>query len=411
MEEPGLLTAPEITEAEIVESPGNPLDIAPATFRAGLERRTENRRLMMEWIREALVEGSDYGKIHVVGKNKCDKGRYCKNPAHFSKASLFKPGAEKICGMLGLRVRFPSLADIEQAATEGRKLETIIIRCELVDASGQVVGSGIGGRIVSKDYGDINKSLKMAEKSAHVDAVLRTAGLSEVFTQDIEDMKKFTEEGNGRQENRKPTKPPQADPKQDGGSGPKTRPQDIPPGGRISEAQHRRLEAQISKLQLARERVKELCSKWFGVFHLNHLGKNQYAHIEKFLEKMKAQTEKEFGNPEARLKSIERCLSEYLKDFDEPPEGDAAKIVSIAWRKAGERHGEWPTDDPVDHEVFFKIVQEEIDGRVPVGCRDCEEALPSVLAARADGWMKDSPRKPGPPAWVCPECQRKGGEG
>ena len=43
---------------------------------------------------------------------------------------------------------------------------------------------------MDKDKGDINKSLKMAEKSAHIDATLRIAGLSEIFTQDLEDMLK-----------------------------------------------------------------------------------------------------------------------------------------------------------------------------------------------------------------------------
>ena len=38
------------------------------------------------------------------------------------------------------------------------------------------------------DYGDLNKGFKMAKKSALVDAVLNCAGLSEIFTQDVEDM-------------------------------------------------------------------------------------------------------------------------------------------------------------------------------------------------------------------------------
>jgi hypothetical protein len=49
------------------------------------------------------------------------------------------------------------------------------------------VAEGVGARSLAQDYGDVNKALKMAEKSAHIDATLRLAGLSEVFTQDIED--------------------------------------------------------------------------------------------------------------------------------------------------------------------------------------------------------------------------------
>ena len=51
-----------------------------------------------------------------------------------------------------------------------------------------IAAEGTGARRIAQDNGDINKSLKMAEKSAHIDATLRVAGLSELFTQDLEDM-------------------------------------------------------------------------------------------------------------------------------------------------------------------------------------------------------------------------------
>ena len=166
----------------------SPLDLPAEVFRAGLDRRKENRAALMEWIRAALVEGVDYGRIHVVSKDKCRAGKHCTNAAHFSKPSLFKPGAEKICGMLGVGVHFPTLHDYEQAALHGVELHNVIIRCEIRDAAGHVVADGVGARSLKQDYGDINKALKMAEKSAHIDATLRMAGLSEVFTQDMEDM-------------------------------------------------------------------------------------------------------------------------------------------------------------------------------------------------------------------------------
>ncbi len=175
-------------EQELAVISANPLDLPAETFKAGLDRRKQNRSALMAWVREALIEGSDFGKIHVVSRNKCQAGKHCQNPNHFSKPSLFKPGAEKICGMLGVTVRYPTLPDYEKAALNGVKLSQIIIRCEIVDASEKVVANGIGARVLSQDNGDINKALKMAEKSAHIDAVLRMAGLSEVFTQDIEDM-------------------------------------------------------------------------------------------------------------------------------------------------------------------------------------------------------------------------------
>jgi hypothetical protein len=152
----------------------SPLDLPAEVFRAGLDRRKQNRAALMEWIRAALVEGVDYGRIQTK------RG--------LSKPSLWKPGAEKICGMLGVSVHFPTLHDYEQAALHGVELHHVIIRCELTDAAGRVIADGVGARSLKQDYGDINKALKMAEKSAHIDATLRMAGLSEVFTQDLEDM-------------------------------------------------------------------------------------------------------------------------------------------------------------------------------------------------------------------------------
>lgn len=191
-------------EAEVVPPPQpqtmalqttNPLDLAPATFKEGLARRKENRTALMDWVRSAMVEGIDFGRIHVVSKDKCRLGRNCNIPGHWSKPVLFKPGAEKICGMLGVTPTFPTLKDYEDAAVKGVKIDNIILRCEIVNASGMVIAQGTGARQVSKDYGDLNKSLKMAEKSGHIDATLRMAGLSEVFTQDLEDMT-----GNGQGE-------------------------------------------------------------------------------------------------------------------------------------------------------------------------------------------------------------------
>jgi hypothetical protein len=153
----------------------NPLDLNPDQFRAGLDRRKENRNTLMEWIRSALVEGRDYGSIMIRGQK--------------SKPSLLKPGAEKIAGMLGLIPRFPNLKEYEESVLAGNLIDAIILKCELQNQSGEVVGEGVGARYATKqDNGDLNKALKMASKSAMIDATLRCAGISEIFTQDVEDM-------------------------------------------------------------------------------------------------------------------------------------------------------------------------------------------------------------------------------
>jgi hypothetical protein len=212
----------------------SPLDLPAEQFRAGLDRRRANRKALMEWVRDALVEGVDYGSIPTR-----------RGP---SKPSLWKPGAEKICGMLGVTVHYPTLHDYEQVALHGVQLVHVIIRCEIKDASGRVVADGVGARSLKQDGGDINKALKMAEKSAHIDATLRMAGLSEIFTQDLEDMVGA------------PVESPEA----------KTAPA---PPATITPAQHRQLEARIAELGLDRERVKSwvLRATRGTVQHLNDL--------------------------------------------------------------------------------------------------------------------------------------------
>lgn len=224
----------------------SPLDLPAEQFRAGLDRRRENRGALMEWIRSALVENVDYGAIPTR-----------RGP---SKPSLWKPGAEKICGMLGVTVHFPTLHDYEQAALHGVDLHHIIIRCEIHDAGGRVIADGVGARSIKQDSGDINKALKMAEKSAHIDATLRMAGLSEVFTQDLEDMAA----GQALQQQA-------PEPKKNGAA--------------ITEAQHRRLEARIGELGLDRERVKRWCARAFGIEHLTEVPASEYEGLDRRLER------------------------------------------------------------------------------------------------------------------------------
>lgn len=222
-------------DSQLAVIAANPLDLPAATFQEGLNRRKQNRAALMAWIRDALVDGSDFGRVHIANRSRCPDSRNCKNPSHYSKASLFKPGAEKICGMLGLTVRYPTLPEYERAALSGTQLSQIIIRCEIIDGSGRVVADGIGARIIAQDNGDINKSLKMAEKSAHIDATLRMAGLSEVFTQDIEDMVQRREAESIRQAESLLSTNVDA----------------------ISKDQLRQLEHKIKELGLDRARVKE----------------------------------------------------------------------------------------------------------------------------------------------------------
>ena len=203
--------------------PSAPLDWPVERFTQALDRREVNRRALLKWIQSNLQAGIDYGQIHFVGKDKCrlvadGRTHECLDPRHWSKPSLWKPGAEKICGMMGLIPRFPNIAEYERATLRGEDIKTIILKCELHTGNGFVAAEGTGARRIDQDRGDINKSLKMAVKSAHIDATLRVAGLSELFTQDIEDMigdkaaKDEVPAGNGNGNHLAP--PPHAQPAQ-----------------------------------------------------------------------------------------------------------------------------------------------------------------------------------------------------
>lgn len=148
----------------------SPLDMPISTFNQGLDRRKTNRQVILNWIKDNLVEGVDFGIIPTK------KGT--------PKKSLFKSGAERICVLLGVSQSYPAFADYEQAALHNQPFEQIIIRCELL-LNGVVVSTGIGARALKDDFGNLNKSLKMAAKSAMILATLSLVGLSEIFTLDM----------------------------------------------------------------------------------------------------------------------------------------------------------------------------------------------------------------------------------
>lgn len=151
---------------ETVDQPlTNPLDLETKEFKKGLRRRQNNRKALLDWVRENLVQGTDFMRV------------YSKKRKEWSKPFLTKAGSEKVLGMLGVQPTFPDF-DVKPDT------DNILVRCVLVNAEGAEVGFGVGARSISSDYGDLNKASKMALKSAQIDATLRLGGLSEMFTQD-----------------------------------------------------------------------------------------------------------------------------------------------------------------------------------------------------------------------------------
>lgn len=141
-------------------------------------------------IKNVLEEGRDYGKIN--GTN---------------RETLLKAGAERLC------IAFGSYPSFEVADTEidhdrlnehrsGRSygLYRYVIRCKIrLRQTDEIIGEGIGScstlesKYISRPRDCENTVLKMAEKRAFVAATLHAFGLSDRFTQDVEDMVEVVE--------------------------------------------------------------------------------------------------------------------------------------------------------------------------------------------------------------------------
>jgi len=100
------------------------------------------------------------------------------------KKSLAKGGAEKIASIFGWTAEFHK----DQEVALSFQIQDFIAFVCTLSKQGSKVGEGRGGALLGKNQGDPNKTIKMAQKSAFIDAVLRSSGLSDFFTQDLEDM-------------------------------------------------------------------------------------------------------------------------------------------------------------------------------------------------------------------------------
>jgi hypothetical protein len=165
-----------------------------------LQAQEETRNM----VATILKEGRDY--MTIPGTN---------------KPSLVKPGAERTNAAFGCMATFeiiekevdhdrlnqyvkrswewhPEIRGKKvwtEEAGESLGLYRYVIGCELVHrASGLVIGSGVGScstmeaKYIDRPRDLENTVLKMGKKRAYIDATLTAFGLSEQFTQDMEDM-------------------------------------------------------------------------------------------------------------------------------------------------------------------------------------------------------------------------------
>lgn len=146
----------------------------------------KQRAVIKQMMSDVLIKDQDYGIIPGCGK----------------KPTLLKPGAEKLASVFSLMPEF----DIQFKDLEGGHRE-YSITCNLWNPDkSQHHGSGVGscstmenkfrfryknGKRTENDNpaNEFNTALKMAKKRAFVDAILTRTAASDVFTQDLEDIK------------------------------------------------------------------------------------------------------------------------------------------------------------------------------------------------------------------------------
>lgn len=170
---------------------GNSLAIIDKMDMRTVEETTRKINEFQTIVRNNLKENKDYGKIPGT-----------------SKPTLLKPGAEKILMLMGLQSTYDildSTRDFEKGFFQYQ------VRCTLKKGD-VIITQGMGScnsrekKYIKQDpYTIDNTILKMAKKRSQVDAVLTVASLSEIFTQDVEDLGFDSEEsyqrenGNGKQ--------------------------------------------------------------------------------------------------------------------------------------------------------------------------------------------------------------------
>jgi hypothetical protein len=139
-------------------------------------------------VQNTLKKDHDYGAIPGCG----------------SKPTLLKPGAEKILMLMGVSSQYEL---IERVQDYDKGFFAYTVKC-ILSKNGTTITEGMGHcNTMEKKYASerqdaytlANTCLKMAKKRAQVDATLTIAGLSEIFTQDIEDMGFSNTQADGQQ--------------------------------------------------------------------------------------------------------------------------------------------------------------------------------------------------------------------
>jgi hypothetical protein len=146
-------------------------------FLTEYDKRRKNFR---EWLMSHFKQGFHFGFPPGCEPRNVDPLQW------ISKPSLYKAGAELAIDLAQLRVEYE--ADIEAWNQLGAKAGQFVTRCRLFTSDGAETGMGRGVFVVGEKGMKENGAMKMSQKRALVDAVINVFRLSDLFTQDLEDL-------------------------------------------------------------------------------------------------------------------------------------------------------------------------------------------------------------------------------
>lgn len=163
-----------MSEIDIKKEEITPISLIESVNLQGMQSSIQKIKQFQALVQSQFTQNHDFGVIPGTGK-----------------PTLLKPGAEKLIMLLGLTTEF-EIIESERDFDEG--FFQYQVRCTLLK-NGISVTQGFGScntmekKYLKQDpYTMDNTVLKMAKKRALVDAALLVGSLSDVFTQDIEDM-------------------------------------------------------------------------------------------------------------------------------------------------------------------------------------------------------------------------------
>lgn len=153
------------------------------------------RQAFRRWLLSQLVEGVHYGIPPGCEPTMRNGVQTTPIQQWRHKPSLYKAGADFLCDLIMVDPSFEP--DMDSWKMLGGISGTVVIRCRLLSRGdspffpgrpkGEIIGEGRGAGVNGVKKRDANGAVKIAQKCAKVDAVINALGISDLFTQDLED--------------------------------------------------------------------------------------------------------------------------------------------------------------------------------------------------------------------------------